>query len=269
MLGNTVEVRAQLTNARLQPLVAPIGHAGSDSAERRQCSGSNWPPTVASGTFAGQFPLLQEGDYRLELPVPESADERLYGRLQVKMPELERENPQRNDALLSRIAAQTGGKYYIGMPAALGEPDRNRWPSRSKDRTTIERATVAPNPQWEETWLRWLMIGDLRPVVLGMVDPTIGEIGVAAMEHGAAHDELRLAPAIRAALGGLRRASADMFGSRGWPPPSPGWEWPSGSAWPSIGSSSRPGVRGAVVAAAAIGLAVVLVRWIGRGRSSA
>ena len=109
------------------------------------------------GTFAGRFPLLQEGDYRLELPVPESADERLYGRLQVKTPELERENPQRNDALLARIAAQTGGKYYIGMPAALGESGSQPLAESLKDRTTIERTTVASDPQWEETWLRWLL----------------------------------------------------------------------------------------------------------------
>ncbi len=49
--------------------------------------------------------------------MPESDNERLIRRIQVRMPELERENPQRNDALLSRIAKQTGGKYYIGVDA--------------------------------------------------------------------------------------------------------------------------------------------------------
>jgi len=40
----------------------------------------------------------------MELPVPESENERLGRRIQVKAPDLERENPRRNDAVLSAIA---------------------------------------------------------------------------------------------------------------------------------------------------------------------
>ena len=37
LLGNTVEVRAQLTNARLAAAGRPVRRAGSDSAQRRAC----------------------------------------------------------------------------------------------------------------------------------------------------------------------------------------------------------------------------------------
>ncbi len=49
--------------------------------------------------------------------MPESDNERLIRRISVRLPELERENPQRNDALLSQIARETGGKYYMGVDA--------------------------------------------------------------------------------------------------------------------------------------------------------
>jgi hypothetical protein len=158
LLGNTVEVRARLTNARLQPLAAKAA-----TLDVIPPNGPVQTVTLAAdparpGSFAGQFAALQEGAYRLELRVPESQDERLSARIQVKVPELERENPQRNDALLSRIAADTGGKYYLGMAALLGRTIEQPLPELLKDRTQVVMATVAPNPLWEETWLRWLMI---------------------------------------------------------------------------------------------------------------
>jgi hypothetical protein len=52
--------------------------------------------------------------------VPEGDGELLSRRIQVKMPDLERENPQRNDALLSELAKLTGGQYYVGAESVLG-----------------------------------------------------------------------------------------------------------------------------------------------------
>ena len=87
--------------------------------------------------------------------MPESDNERLVRRISVRLPELERENPQRNDALLSQIAKQTGGKYYVGVDAILrGEsPLATALP----DRTSTVIQTESPDPKWEDTWLRWMM----------------------------------------------------------------------------------------------------------------
>ena len=74
--------------------------------------------------YVGQFTALQEGTYRLEMAVPDSDAEQLTRRIQVKVPDLERENPERNDALLSEIAKRTGGLYYVGADAVLGAPRR-------------------------------------------------------------------------------------------------------------------------------------------------
>jgi hypothetical protein len=159
MLGNSVEVRAQLTNARLEPLDMPtvklqVIHPNGTAqtvALRRDAS--------RAGAYAGQFPALQEGTYRLELPVPESENERLSRRIQVKVPDLERENPRRNDALLSAIAKGTGGEYYKGLTSAIAPKGATALVNELKDRTSTVILPVTPDPQQEENWLRWMMIG--------------------------------------------------------------------------------------------------------------
>jgi hypothetical protein len=157
MLGNLMEIRAQLTGARLDPLKVP-----SVNMQVVQPDGGTQTVVLRAdparaGAYLGQLPALHEGTYRLELPVPES-DERLTRRIQVKAPDLERENPRRNDALLSAIARNTGGKYYVGIGSAMAAGSPNSLVRQLKDRTSTVILTAAPNPQWEETWLRWMMV---------------------------------------------------------------------------------------------------------------
>ncbi|MBN2579682.1 MAG: VWA domain-containing protein [Pirellulales bacterium] len=156
LLGNAVEVRAQLTDARLQPFRAPsvpLQVAGEDGAVQTVPLQSD--PSRA-GAYRGQFPALHTGTYRLELAVPESNNERLIRRVHVSMPELERERPQRNDALLGRIAQTTGGKYFVGIPAIFDSsmPLAAQLP----DLTTTITQTDDADPKLEEPWLRTIMI---------------------------------------------------------------------------------------------------------------
>ena len=67
LLGNTVELRAQLTDAQFEPLrvksvevqvLCPDG--GLRSVVLR-------PDPARSSTYAGQFTAVEEGSYRLEL----------------------------------------------------------------------------------------------------------------------------------------------------------------------------------------------------------
>ena len=111
-----------------------------------------------AGAYLGQFPALLEGTYRLELPVPESENEQLSRRIQVEVPNLERMNPRRNDALLSEIAKSTGGRYYNGMASAIAASGVPPLTAQLTDRTNTVILPVAPNPQQEETWLRWMMV---------------------------------------------------------------------------------------------------------------
>jgi hypothetical protein len=74
------------------------------------------------------------------------------------VPKLEDENPQRNAALLGEMAAKTGGTYYPELPKALAASTPDSLVEKLEGRTLTEVVPVASNPQWEEDWLRWMMI---------------------------------------------------------------------------------------------------------------
>jgi len=165
LLGDTVEVRARLTNARLEPLDAAEVALQVVLPDATAQTVVLKPDPGRAGTYTGRFPVLQEGSYQLELPVPESRDERLARRIQVNVPDLERENPARNDALLSRIAKRTSNRqeaieaeYYVGIDELLNPPSPKRPVTELlKDRTKTIIVPDAPDPLWEETWMRWMM----------------------------------------------------------------------------------------------------------------
>ncbi len=142
VLGNTVAVRAQLNGAQLEPLIAPQVTLQVYLPDTTEQNVTLLADASRPGSFAGQFTVRKEGVYRLELPVPESADERLSRRIQVKVPDLEREKPQRNDPLLSELAAKSGGQYYVGLEAAL-EPEQTK--VRSSGSFAIR---AAPRSSW-------------------------------------------------------------------------------------------------------------------------
>ncbi len=158
LLGSDVEVRAQLTNAQLEPLDAPSVALQVVLPDRSVQTVTLMPDPSRAGTFAGHFTALEEGVYRLELPVPESESELLTRRVQVNVPARERQNPQRNDAVLARIANGTGGKYFVGLQPVGDETSVEALPAMLKDRTTTVIRTAKPNPLWELTWLRWMML---------------------------------------------------------------------------------------------------------------
>ncbi|MEN6459246.1 MAG: VWA domain-containing protein [Thermoguttaceae bacterium] len=159
VLGSTVEVRAQLSNLRLEPLerrsvnLQVVGPDGSAQTVALAADASR------TGSYRGQFTAQLEGTYRLELPIPES-DERLNRRIQIEIPNLERTNTRRNDPLLTQIATMTGGRHYTGMPAAVATSGVSHpLAAQLPDRTSTVILPITPNPHSDEIWLRWMMIG--------------------------------------------------------------------------------------------------------------
>ncbi|HVA47577.1 MAG TPA: hypothetical protein VNH11_14505 [Pirellulales bacterium] len=164
LLGGTVDVRAQLSDHRLQPLELPRVELEVTLPDSTHQSVPLVADPSKKGNYRGQFTVRKEGVYLIELPVPES-DERLTRRLQVKVPELERQKPQRNDTLLNELAAKTGGVYYIGLKAALlGDEAKGRsrplaevLRDQSRTITTISR----PTPLWSNWWTIGVLCGAL------------------------------------------------------------------------------------------------------------
>lgn len=163
LLGGTVDVRAQLSDHRLQPLELPRVELEVTLPDSTHQNVPLLADPSKKGNYRGQFTVRKEGVYLVELPVPES-DERLIRRIQVKVPELEREKPQRNDALLHELAVKTGGVYYIGLKAALLGDDKQSAPplaealrDQSRTITTISR----PTPLWSNWWTIGVLCGAL------------------------------------------------------------------------------------------------------------
>jgi len=157
-LGATVEVRAQLTDAQLAPLDAP-----SVTMEVTLPDGSIQTvplrrDAARAGTFAGYFTARAEGGYELRVPVPGREDEVLSRRVQVAPFGLEDKNPERNDALLSKLAADTGGRYYVGLPAALGPRAPDPLVAQLPDRTKTIITPADPDRQQQQRWLGAMML---------------------------------------------------------------------------------------------------------------
>ena len=77
----------------------------------------------------------------------------------VRVPALEIQRPQRNDPLLSEIAARTGGKYWIGLESTLGN---NADPSTSLARSIKPRDQTnflpgAPDREFQQRLMTLLM----------------------------------------------------------------------------------------------------------------
>jgi hypothetical protein len=152
-LGQTVAVRVQLLDSQLEPLQVP-----SVSLEVYQPDGTLQniqlnPDPSRAGTYSGQFAVRQEGVCRLELPVPDTDTERLTRRIQVRVPDLERENPQRNDRLLTALAGETRGRYYVGMDALLGVNVDRPLVEELSDRSLIIPVSEAPVPLWDNAYV--------------------------------------------------------------------------------------------------------------------
>jgi von Willebrand factor type A domain len=160
LLGSTVDIDARLTNVQHQPLDLP-----KIVAEVTPQNGTPlMVPLLADpnrkGTYHGQFSALEVGPQRIELPIPESQEEPLSRQIIVKVPDLEKDNPQRNDALLNEIASGTGGRYYIGVSAALG--DNGKLPplvGQLKDRSRETPKSGDIDKDWERLWMTWLLCG--------------------------------------------------------------------------------------------------------------
>ncbi len=159
LFGGTAEIRAQLTNAQLQPLVAQSVALQVFQPDGKVQSVRLRADPSRPGLFAGQLTLLQEGDYRLELLIPDSDNERLTRRLQVRLPDLERENPQRNDPLLSRLAEASGGRYFRDLETALAPGTSDSVAAQLRDCTRTSILTEARNEAWERFWRQVVMFG--------------------------------------------------------------------------------------------------------------
>jgi hypothetical protein len=162
LLGDHVGIQAILTDAQHQPLLDETVGAMLvlPDGTRKPIELRQIKDAARDGMFAGQFTTLQDGDYRIELQVPQVAEEILLTKeVRVRIPALEIENPKRDDALLQEVAQLSRGDYYIGFAAAAKPTGTNQVSLVNRMEPQDPQTTLpgTPDSGFEEKLMAWLI----------------------------------------------------------------------------------------------------------------
>ncbi len=115
MVGDTITVRAVLTDEQFEPLdvvevPAKLLAPGGRIEDLKLVPLKGEP---RAGTYGGRFVVREAGSYELRLTLGDALDEQVLRQsVQVRLPTIELERPRRNDPELTQLAEMTGGKYF-------------------------------------------------------------------------------------------------------------------------------------------------------------
>jgi len=127
LVGDTIVVRAILTDPQFEPLRVPQVQAQlltpSGRIEAIRLTPLEGEPR--EGTYAGRVLARESGTFEVRLTLGDALDEQVLRQsFQVGLPTLELERPQRNDEVLMALAATTGGLYVpLGGTAQSSEDE--------------------------------------------------------------------------------------------------------------------------------------------------
>lgn len=150
--GQTVTIRAQLYNARLQPLqresvpLSIVDNNGVPISVPSELRADQKP-----GQYVTTFRPARPGTYRITLPIPESSDQ-LQESIEVSLPNLESQKPSQNVELLTSLTQNTAGSYLT--LADVQERLPGLLPDRSEPVVIDEQLETL----WDRRWLMFLMI---------------------------------------------------------------------------------------------------------------
>ena len=110
------------------------------------------------GHYSGEFVVLQPGVFRVDVPIPGAIDQQLTRRVQVEMPQLENEHPERDERVLAALARATGGRYYPSWQSAAGGASQlPQLAAAIPDRSEIQTLEGAPDRKFALAQSRWLL----------------------------------------------------------------------------------------------------------------
>ena len=100
-----------------------------------------------------------QGDYRVELPIPDTAGEEFLVReVTVRLPDLEIGHPQRNDSTLKQLTQTTGGKYYVGMNTITPSQGTSPLVGAILPQDQITFIPGAADKQFDRVLMTWILI---------------------------------------------------------------------------------------------------------------
>ncbi len=154
-LGATVQVRTRLLDPQFKEY-----QADRVTLEVYDPTGKPLTPPVLlladktrPGHFGGSFVAGLPGNYKLELPIPESTDQ-LKGSISVRLPNLEFDHPEQNEQLLRALARKETGGLYLALADAAAQ-----LPMLLPDRTTEKIQYDFPRMLWDRKWVMYLLVG--------------------------------------------------------------------------------------------------------------
>ena len=114
MVGDTITIRAVLTDEQFEPLNVPTVPAKllAPSGRIDDLSLTPLEGEPRAGTYGGRFIVREAGNYEIRLTLGDALKEQvLRSNVQVRLPTIELERPRRNDDELNQYANITGGTY--------------------------------------------------------------------------------------------------------------------------------------------------------------
>lgn len=130
MVGDTITIRAILTDAQFQPLAVPSVDASilgpEGSVVPLQLNRLEGQPR--EGTYGATWVPRRDGNYEIQIELTDGVDvETLSRTVQVRLPTLELERPRRNDAALESAAEITDGRYLVAVADSAGSTGSIDW----------------------------------------------------------------------------------------------------------------------------------------------
>jgi hypothetical protein len=122
-IGSIAQLRITASDPQLNPLTLPtlpleiLSPVGT-----LRMMDATLDPNIP-GTYQTYLPLDIEGTWTIQWTIPDS-EQQLVRTIQVQMSDLEREHPNRNEALLQDIAERSGGIYFTDFELAESLPER-------------------------------------------------------------------------------------------------------------------------------------------------
>ncbi|MDA0841135.1 MAG: hypothetical protein O3B01_18995 [Planctomycetota bacterium] len=147
-VGSSVRVRAQLRDSQLKPLLAQQVPLNVVSPNGTITEVILAPEEGRPGWFRSEWRVRETGIYRMQLLVPGTKD-RVDKSITAIAPNLEFEDPRRNDPLLDELAEKTGGQRF--ELDHLEELIR-AIPNRSEE----EIVSRVPIKLWDKEWVMYL-----------------------------------------------------------------------------------------------------------------
>jgi hypothetical protein len=117
------------------------------------------PAAPRAGTLTGTLVVSRAGDYRLGLLLPQRAGEMLTTQVSVRIPDLEKQNPLRNDQGLQEIADQSGGRYWRGFGSLLGSTGQvDSFAGEIPPQDQVSILPGSPDKQFRQKLMAWLLV---------------------------------------------------------------------------------------------------------------